>query len=44
MSAYTPDLVRLFIDDLDAVFREAVTTNGLRQAFEKENGRLVSNF
>ena len=42
MSAYTPDLVRLYIDDLDAVFREAVTNKSLRQAFEKEKGRVGS--
>lgn len=42
MSAFTPHLVRSLIDYEDALFREAVEKNNLRQAFDNEKRILVS--
>lgn len=42
MSAYTPELVRALVDDLDDVFRDAIRDKCLSKAFENEKGRMVS--
>jgi hypothetical protein len=42
MSTYTPELVRAYVDDLDALFREAVASQRLQETFEREKKRIVS--
>jgi hypothetical protein len=42
MSSYTPQQVRDFIDDLDAVLRSAVVGKKLKAVFEAEKKRIVS--
>jgi hypothetical protein len=42
MSSYTPQQLRDFIDDLDAVLRQAVVRQTLKQVFEAEKKRIVS--
>lgn len=43
MSSYTPADLRDFVDDVDAVFREAVEKKKLKEAFASERSRLVSS-
>ena len=40
-TSLTPQLFRQVIDDLDATFREAIAKNCLREALEREKGKLV---
>jgi hypothetical protein len=42
-STYTPELVRAYVDDVDACFRQAIVNNDLSGAFVKEQKRLVSH-
>ena len=42
MPSYTPQQVRDFIDDLDAVLRRAVVEKKLKAVFEEEKKRIVS--
>ena len=44
MSHHTPQQVRDFIDDLDAVLRTAVIEKKLKQVFLDERPRVVSNY
>lgn len=42
MSHYTPELIRNYIDDLDAVLRRAVAYDNLEKVFSLEKKRIVS--
>jgi len=42
MSAYTPQQLRAFIDDLDSILRKAVLEGNLQEVFQKERPRIVS--
>lgn len=44
MSSYTPQQLREFIDDLDAVLRQAVVRKTLEEVFDSEKYRIVSKF
>jgi hypothetical protein len=43
-SEYTPEMVRAYIDDLDAVYRQAIENGTLKDVFEQERSRIVSFF
>jgi hypothetical protein len=42
MSSYTPAQLRAFIDDVDAVLREAAAEGKLKEVFAAERKRIVS--
>lgn len=42
MSSYTPQQLRDYIDDLDAVIRQSVVRKTLKEVFENEKNRIVS--
>lgn len=41
MPAYTPALLRSFIDELDTVLREAVKNDSIQMVFQAERAALV---
>ena len=43
MSSYTPAFIRLFIDDLDAVYWDAISNGTIKEVFARERGNLVSD-
>jgi len=42
MSTFTPEHTRVVVDDLDAVFRQAVVAKTLKEVFATEKHRLVN--
>ena len=41
MSHYTPQQLRVYIDDLDAVLRTAIVEKRLKEVYEAEKHRIV---